>query len=178
MKITIMFFIAILACSGCHINEKNYTNTSGFPMTRHDEIRKIMRDYWINNYETGDYYWWSAEERKKKYSELRKMKNDYNYELSDPNIVLTVPGPGTSIRGPLTVAQVEQDSIEEIMKSTRKDVPQVHFGFINDKWNDFKSKYKDGDDLYHYVLYPDGTQGYVLIRKNKIVDLFGTGTGY
>jgi hypothetical protein len=133
-----------------------------------------MRSNWIHNYETGDFYWWSAEERKRNLRELRKMKKDYYYELSDPNIALYVPGPGWAIRGPLTIAQVEQESLQQIRLAP--DVPQVPFGYDNDKWNELKSQYKDGDEFYFFGLDPRppyfyGTSGYVLIRGNQVLGL-------
>jgi hypothetical protein len=141
-------------------------------MTRHDEIRKIMRDHWIHKYETGDFYWLSTTQRKKELRELRKMKEDYYYEPSDPDIILDIPGPGWEIRGPLTVAQVEQESLERIKTSSRNDVPQVPFGFQNDNWIKFKSQYKDGDEVYFFGS--ELTRGYVLIHKNLVVDTIVT----
>jgi hypothetical protein len=137
-----------------------------------------MRNHWIHEYETGDFYWWSAAERKEELSELSKMKSDYYYELSDPNINLTIPGPGWVIRGPLTIAHVEQESLEKVRKFP--DVPQLPFGYQNDKWNKLKSQYKEGDELCFFGsdtvswAYLRGTSGYVLIRHNEIVDLIVT----
>ncbi len=148
-------------------------------MTRHDEIRKIMRSYWIHEFETvDDTYWSSAAERRKILSELRKMKKDYYYESSDPNVP-SIPGPGWgwAIRGPLTIAQVERESFETHQIRKFPDVPQVPFGYENDKWNKLKSQYKDGDEFYFFSLDPRsspsyyGTSGYVLIRDNQIVGL-------
>ncbi len=173
---TAICLIILLTCSCCHTTGDIHPQSTEEAMTRHDEIRKIMRSYWIHNYETGDYYWWSAAERRKILSELRKMKKDYHYELSDPNLPLYVPGPGWAIRGPLTIAQVEQESLQRIRLSPNPDVPQVPFGYDNDQWNTLKSQYKDGDEFYFFGLYPRppyvyGTSGYVLIRGNQIVGL-------
>jgi hypothetical protein len=100
------------------------------------------------------------------------MKKDYYYESSDPNVPI-VPGTGWAIRGPLTIGQVEQETLEEIRKYP--DVPQVPFGYKNDKWNKLKSKYKDGDEFYFFSLRSTpnhyGTAGYVLIRDNQIVGM-------
>jgi hypothetical protein len=118
---------------------------------------------------------WSGAERKKVIRELRRMKKDYYYELSDPNIPLLVPGPGWSIRGPLTIAQIEKESFKEIRKYP--DVPQVPFGYENDNWKKLKNQYKDGDEFYFFAanvqnwMFPHGTAGYVLIRDNQIVGL-------
>lgn len=81
------------------------------------------------------------------------------------------------IRGPLTVAQIEKETIEELKKAGRKDVPLVPYGFINDRWNQFKSKYEEGDELYFFTsdqtswsgLY--GREGHVIIRKNRVIDM-------
>jgi len=175
MKITTTCLGIMLACSCCHTTDDTHPGSAEEAMTRHDEIRKIMRNHWIHQYETGDFYWWSAEVRKKNLSELRKMKKDYYYELSDPNINLTIPGPGWAIRGPLTIGQIEQESLEKIREFS--DVPQVPFGYQNDKWNKLKSQYKDMDEFYFFALDPlsspnyFGTSGYVLIRDNQIVGL-------
>jgi hypothetical protein len=179
MRIVAVFFIIMLTCSCRHTKDDTQDNThpgsTEHTMTRNDEVRKIMRNQWIHEYETGDFYWWSAEERKKNLSELHKMEKDYYYESSDPNLTLSVPGPSWSIRGPLTIAQVEQESLEEIRKYP--DVPQVPFGYENDKWDKLKSQYKDGDEFYFFssnersYVFPHGTAGYVLIRDNQVAGL-------
>src|SRR4030042_631921 len=121
MRITTKCFVIILIFSGCHnINNTNLKNTA----TRHNEICEIMRHYWINKYETGNFYWWTEEQRKTKLNELRKMKNDYYYELSDPNIVLTIPGPGWEIKGPLSTS--------------------------DNAWNKFIKEHREGDELYFF----------------------------
>jgi len=172
MKLSTICFIFAITCSCCR--DDTLQGSAEETMTRHDEIRKIMRNHWIHLYETEDFYWWSAEERKKNLSELRKMKKDYHYELSDPNINLTIPGPGWAIRGPLTITQVEHESLEKIRESP--DVPQVPFGYQNNYWNKLKSQYKEGDEFYFFGSDPvswayfRGRLGYVLIRDNEFVD--------
>ena len=174
MKLITMCFIVAITCS-CRQKDTHQGSTEK-AMTRHDEIRKIMRSYWIHKYETeGLNVLWSAAEHKKILGELSKMKKDYYYELSDPNIHLLIPGPGWIIRGPLTIAQVEQESLEEIRKYP--DVPQVPFGYENDKWKKLKSQYRDGDEFYFFAanvqswVFPHGMAGYVLIRGNEILGL-------
>ena len=177
MKTTTMCCLVLLACLCCHTTGDIHPQSTGEAMTRHDEIRKIMRNHWIHEFETvDDTYWSSAAERRKVLAELRKMKKDYYYESSDPNLPLYVPGPGWAIRGPLTIAQIEQESLQRIRLSPNPDVPQVPFGYDNDQWNTLKSQYKDGDELYFFGLYPHppyffGMSGYVLIRGNQIVGL-------
>jgi len=146
-------------------------------MTRHDEILKIMRESCIRDLEANA-YWLTPAER----DELRRMKKDYHAEVRNRNLhpTLVIPGRGWEIRGPLTVAQVEQESLEELRKSQREDVPPVPFGFINDRWNELKSQYEEGDELYFFRsdkrswLDLCGEQGYVLIRKNELLDLLVT----
>jgi len=176
MKTSTICFTIVLTCSCCHITDDTHPGSTQDAMTRHDEIRKIMRDHWIHEFETeGLNVLWFGAERKKVIRELRKMKKDYYYELSDPNISLSVPGPGWAIRGPLTIAQIEQKALEEIRESP--DVPQVPFGYENDNWNKLKSQYKDGDEFYFFASddfswrYTYGEAGYVLIRDNQIVGL-------
>ena len=177
MKITAVCLLVLLTCSCCHTTGDIHPQSAEEAMTRHDEIRKAMRSYWIHDFETeGLNVLWSGAERRKVIRELRKMKKDYWYEVSDPNIALSVPGPGWGIRGPLTIAQIEQESLQRIRLSPNPDVPQVPFGYDNDQWNTLKSQYKDGDELYFFGLYPHppyffGMSGYVLIRGNQIVGL-------
>ncbi len=177
MKIIIVCLIGILMCSSCQDTDNYVSVDSDDKMTRHDEIRRIMRSHWIHEFvNVDDTYWSSAEEHKKVLSELRKMKKDYYYKSSDGNIP-DIPGPAWIIEGPLTIEQIEQESFERIKTSSRSDVPQVPFGFENDKWNKLKSQYKDGDEFYFFALDPRsspsyyGTSGYVLIRDNQIVGL-------
>ena len=106
MKTITICLVLMLTCSCCHIADDTHPANTKETMTRHDKIRKIMRDHWIHEYETGDFYWWSAEYRKKISSEFRKMKEDYYYVI-DLKLELTIPGPGWVIRGPLTIKQVE-----------------------------------------------------------------------
>ncbi|MCP4263248.1 MAG: hypothetical protein GY774_37930 [Planctomycetes bacterium] len=79
------------------------------------------------------------------------------------------------VRGPMTIAEVEKESLDKLSKSSRQDIPKVPFGFMNDDWNDFKSKYKDGDEIYYFTSYENswkglyGRAGYVLIRNENVV---------
>lgn len=173
MKITTICLVIVLACSCCDNTDDTHQGSTEEAMKRHDEIRKILRSHWIHEFETvDDTYWSSAEEHKKVLSELRKMKQDYYYKPSDPNIP-DIPGPVWEIKGPFTIEQIEQKALERIRESP--DVPQVPFGYDNDKWNELKSQYKDGDEFYLYSLDPRdspsyyGTAGYVLIRDNQFV---------
>ena len=157
-------------CSSCRDTDNYDAGDSDDKMTRYDEIRKIMRNKLIHLYENADdTYWSSAEVHRKVLSELHKMKKDYYYKPSDPNS----PGPVWAIKGPFTIEQIEQKALERIRE--HPDVPQVPFGYDNDKWNELKFQYKDGDEFYLYSLDPRdspsyyGTAGYVLIRDNQFV---------
>jgi len=89
-------------------------------------------------------------------------------------------GFSVEIKGPLTIAEVENESLENLSKTDRKDIPKVPFGFMNDRWNQFKSKYQEGDELYFFTsdekswaaLY--GRQGYAIVRKNQIINVIVT----
>lgn len=77
-----------------------------------------------------------------------------------------------------SITDVEQESLEQI--KNLESVPKVPFGYVNDKWNEFKKKYKKGDLLIYFKtdskswdgLY--GREGLVLLRGNHIVDIFFT----
>jgi hypothetical protein len=79
-------------------------------------------------------------------------------------------GFSVEIRGPSTIAQVEKKWAE----SEFKDVPSIPYG-SNYGWSKFKSKYQEGDELYHFtsdkmswgLLY--GRSGYAIIRKYKLI---------
>lgn len=52
-------------------------------------------------------------------------------------------GMGSFVDGPFTIEEIESESLERI--SACKSCPQVPFGNINGKWEEFKSLYQDGD---------------------------------
>lgn len=84
------------------------------------------------------------------------------------------------VRGPMTIEEVEKESLDKLSRSSRKDIPKVPFGFQNDRWDEFKSKYQDGDKIYYFIsdreswkgLY--GREGYVLMRNEKIINVIVT----
>ena len=92
-------------------------------------------------------------------------------------------GPEYEFRGPLTIKQVEAEGLEGLGKGlvkfrTRLDefgVPQVPFGFNNNRWIALKREYRDGDELYFFTADEhgwashSGREGYLLLRKDKIV---------
>ncbi len=83
--------------------------------------------------------------------------------------------------GPLTIAQIEQESLEKLSRSPRKDLPPVPFAFANDKWVELKGKYLPRDEFYYFTSDERswanlcGIRGYVLVRKGEIVDIIVTG---
>lgn len=89
-------------------------------------------------------------------------------------------GFSVEVRGPMTIEEVEKESLDELSKSSRQDIPKLPFGFMNDSWNEFKDKYQDGDEIYFFTsdkrswraLY--GRGGYVIIREDQIIDIIVT----
>ena len=146
--------------SCCHNIDDNHSVGSDHKLSRHDEIRKIIVDSWIRDLESSDKL--TAGEQ----DGLEKMKREKHKYLSD-----------LEIRGPFTIEQVEQESLERIRNSSKKDVPQVPFCFGNDEWNVLKSKYNKGDVFYYLKtderrwLYLSGYEGYVLIHNNEVLDM-------
>ena len=72
---------------------------------------------------------------------------------------------------PLTVEQVEADNLHP----DDGRVPQVPFGFCHCEWLRFKEAMQPGDRIHHFRSSPEswealgGREGYVLVRKKKIV---------
>ena len=65
------------------------------------------------------------------------------------------------------------------------DIPQATEITLDDshdspEWSNFKSQYKEGDEIYFFSSdriswgYLRGREGYVLIRKNEVVDFVVT----
>jgi hypothetical protein len=84
------------------------------------------------------------------------------------------------VRGPLPIAQVEQESVERMGYSARTDVSAVAFGFQHARWVELKGKYAPGDKLYYFTSderswrHLFGIEGYVLARDDEIVDTIVT----
>jgi len=170
-KIILTICLILVICSCRDAYHRNLSEYS-YKTPRQHEVLKIMRAYFINLYEN------SSSLSTKKLRELRRMKKNYYYKLSDQDLTLTVPGPSWEIRGPLTIEQVEQESLEEM--SQYPDVPQVPFGYANEKWIELKSQYKDGDEFYYFKsdrlswAYLRGRSGNVLIHNNEVVNMLVT----
>jgi hypothetical protein len=80
---------------------------------------------------------------------------------------------GYSISEPLSLAAIEQASLEQIAKSPH--APQVPFGLINAQWEEFKSKAKSTDVILRVRSPSDSWQslagwaGLVLVRDGIII---------
>jgi len=121
-------------------------------MTRHDEIRKIMREHYIRDLEINATYFLTDEEK----DELRRLKRDYYAEPRTDKFALTVPGIGWEIRGPLTVSQIEEKLIESYNESSKRrlEIYGVTEKFEDSEtgevWGRLKGKFKEGDELYFF----------------------------
>ena len=173
MKIINICLISIFLYSSCD----NSPSDNSKEMTRYDEILKIMREYHISGLE--DATWLSVKDR----DELRKLKDDYYYEI-DPNLdlSLTIPGPSWEIRGLLTPDQFEKEQIELYEKILQ--LRNKAYG-SNEKFEDselgkecvlFKNTYRKGDEIYYFRsdhqswAHLRGRSGYVIIRDNKVLN--------
>ena len=87
---------------------------------------------------------------------------------------------GWYVSSPMTAEEIEQSALEQLKEfyrgsNTRKDIPMVPFGFANYKWNEFKSKVQQGDEIRkisapkEYWQRLEGWEGYVLVRQGIVV---------
>lgn len=74
-----------------------------------------------------------------------------------------------------SVEEIEQESlthmIEDNIRTGKKRIPEVPFGFIHEKWNQFKSHIQDGDELWyanHQWGPLNGWGGWLLVRKDSV----------
>lgn len=90
-------------------------------------------------------------------------------------------GPGYVIDGPLTIAEIETQSLAELSNCT--NCPQTPFGFVSDHWKGFKASIQEGDEIYYFLSDPAswrglaGREGYVLVRNGKLIKVFITMLG-
>jgi hypothetical protein len=70
---------------------------------------------------------------------------------------------------PHTIQELEATSLVEL-KNHAQHAPQVPFGFSNSRWEKFKSKYAEGDQIFGFQ--DPGTKGYIIIRGQCAVDIF------
>jgi hypothetical protein len=87
---------------------------------------------------------------------------------------------GWHISSPMTVEEIEQSFMEKLKEyqkspTARKDIPMVPFAFANDKWTEFKSKVRKGDEIRQLSTPKEywerlaGWEGYILVRQGFIV---------
>jgi hypothetical protein len=93
---------------------------------------------------------------------------------TDSSVVKYYEKRGYSISQPLTVAEIEAKSLEELQNAPHR-CPRVPFGYINAHWIRLKDQIQPGDE----ILFISSTEksvhileGYILVRKNKIIDMF------
>ena len=84
-----------------------------------------------------------------------------------------------TVRGPLSIAEVEQESLLEtlhdVVRHRLKDIPRVPFAYSNTEWKNLKNQLQKDDLIYYFTsdktswaaLY--GRAGYVAIRKGEVV---------
>ncbi len=104
MKKIAVLLITLFVISGCH---NNTTSSGNDTITGNDKILKIMRDDYITRIEKTGLDFETPEDREKELDILNKMKKDFSYVIDDPNIVLTIPGPGWEIKGPLSLNEIK-----------------------------------------------------------------------
>ena len=86
------------------------------------------------------------------------------------------------IRGPLTVAEVEEELAEfykelaELRRNTSDSPLRIDDIDLGEAWRRLKSTYRDGDELYFFTSDEsswaefNGMKGYVIVRQNQFVD--------
>lgn len=89
---------------------------------------------------------------------------------------------GWEISAPISASEVEAKSLREmeIARKTNPDVPLVPFGYQQSKWEGFKKLLKKDEKLI-FISSPKsywkklrGTEGYAIIRNNKVAYYFRT----
>lgn len=72
-----------------------------------------------------------------------------------------------------TVEEIEQESLAEMIaynvKTGTKRIPELPFGFMNDRWEHFKTLIQEGDELFyadHQWGPLHGWGGWLLVRKD------------
>jgi len=173
MRTIVVCLIILFVCS-CRQNVDNSHSENSSKMTRHDEIRMIMRKHYISDLE--DAYFLTDEE----HDELRRLKKDYYADIRNrESTTLVVPGQGWEIRGPLSIERFKVEMIEMYNESS-KIRNEVYKKFedsgLGEAFAQFKRQFKEGDEIYFYKsderswMDLRGREGYVLVRKNEIVD--------
>ena len=150
MKNIIVCIMGILMCSSCHDTDNYVSGDSDDTMKRRDEISKIMKDHYHND------------------------SFDYGFE----------------IRGPFTIKQFKEEyvkhyeelfDISELKPRTSQEIYDRMKKFMDSQeFKDFVRLNGKGNELYFFRsdmrsrsdLY--GVEGYVIIHKNKIIDIMIT----
>jgi len=172
MKNALVCLMMILACSCRQPDDNSRVDGSAEVVARHEAVLRIMRDAYVRDLEKNAHRMTPVAR-----NELRRLQRDGYAEASarDGDPIFVIPGRGWKIRGPLTVAQVEQESLDQLNKSGRTDIPPGPFGFIGDDWVRLRSNYREGDEFYFFRsderswAYLRGGEGYILIRGNEEV---------
>ena len=87
-------------------------------------------------------------------------------------------GPGAIVEGPKTIATVESEDLAKIEECSRSS--QTPFGDQFPEWAQFKRLVRPGDCLMFFRSSPYswehafGSEGYVLVREGRIVEILAT----
>ena len=140
-------------------------------MTKQDEIIMSMRIMYIDMIKS------EYELKSQTLEELDRMKKDYFYTLSNQgNNVFTIPGPDWKIEGPLDPNSLD---IEEFKKLKIEDEGYADKYIL--EVIKFYHNYKEGDEIYFFKsddrswAYLLGIEGNILVRGNKVIDMYITG---
>jgi hypothetical protein len=90
---------------------------------------------------------------------------------TDSSVVKYYKKRGYSISQPLTVAEVEAKSLQELQNAPRS-CPKVPFGYANASWVKLKEHIQPGDEIL-FIRSPDHHNNrfefHILVRQNKII---------
>ena len=96
-----------------------------------------------------------------------------NHSINQEINLTKIFGEGTRVEGPFSIEQAEKDNMITVEKDGKSVI--LPFGYINDKWEAFKTKYQDGDQIYKFSSSKEsweklaGREGYSLIRDDQII---------
>jgi hypothetical protein len=82
-------------------------------------------------------------------------------------------GSDVDFSGPLSIRKVEKENLVSIEKEGKKET--LPFGFLNDKWNEIKSKIIKGDKIFKFTTNPEswenlaGREGFIVLRGNMVI---------
>ena len=87
---------------------------------------------------------------------------------------------GWKFSAPVNVEEIEAawfKELPELLKG-RPDLPQAPFGFVNDRWEQFKAQLREGDDLVRFCTDRSswknlaGREGVAILRLGCVADTF------